>query len=218
MKPKNIFLIRHGESVGNVDKSVYLHTPDWKIPLTYNGREQARLAGSTVHNLGELSSGWMIYTSPYKRAVQTTEMMLSEFHEASIDRTSVKEDPRLREQEYGNFSSPEEYDATEKERIHFGPFFYRFHKGESGADVYDRCSGFLESLYRDFEKESFPDNVIIVTHGFTLRVFLMRWFRYDVEYFHRLRNPDNAEIFHMALDRHTGKYNLKTPLKLRNSA
>ena len=49
MKPDKIFLVRHGESIGNVDKSIYAHTPDWKIPLTDNGLEQAELTSEKIY-------------------------------------------------------------------------------------------------------------------------------------------------------------------------
>ncbi len=32
MKPKRILLARHGESVGNVDKSAYARIPDYAFP------------------------------------------------------------------------------------------------------------------------------------------------------------------------------------------
>jgi hypothetical protein len=32
--PKRIILIRHGESLGNIDETAYASIPDWKIPLT----------------------------------------------------------------------------------------------------------------------------------------------------------------------------------------
>ena len=32
--PKRIILVRHGESLGNVDESAYCSISDWKIPLT----------------------------------------------------------------------------------------------------------------------------------------------------------------------------------------
>lgn len=35
--PKNIILVRHGESLGNVDEQAYVTTADWRIPLTEKG-------------------------------------------------------------------------------------------------------------------------------------------------------------------------------------
>jgi len=35
-------------------------------------------------------------------------------------------------------------------------------------------------------------NIVLVTHGLTLRLFLMRWLQIDVEEFETMYNPDNA--------------------------
>jgi broad specificity phosphatase PhoE len=86
--------------------------------------------------------------------------------------------------------------------------------GESGCDVYDRITTFLDTLHRDFSNPDFPENVIIVTHGMTMRVFLMRWFHWTVDYFHKVRSIDNCGVYHMELQEN-GKYILKTELKLR---
>ena len=41
-----------------------------------------------------------------------------------------REDPRLREQEWGNFQNPELMDEIMKERRKIGAFYYRFPTGE----------------------------------------------------------------------------------------
>ena len=40
-RPKRIILLRHGQSLGNVDESAYVTTADWRIPLTDLGKDQA---------------------------------------------------------------------------------------------------------------------------------------------------------------------------------
>ena len=40
-RPKRIVLLRHGQSLGNVDESAYVTTADWRIPLTDLGKDQA---------------------------------------------------------------------------------------------------------------------------------------------------------------------------------
>ena len=51
--PKRIILVRHGESQGNLDMSAYTTTPDYRIPLTALGVEQARArAGEGADNKG----------------------------------------------------------------------------------------------------------------------------------------------------------------------
>ena len=50
----------------------------------------------------------------------------------------------------------------------------------SGADVYDRVSTFLETLYRDMEKGGCGDNALLVSHGLFCRLFLTRYFHWRV--------------------------------------
>jgi broad specificity phosphatase PhoE len=48
MKPQNIFLVRHGQSTGNVDKEIYKNTPDYALPLTPLGEKQADEVGKKI--------------------------------------------------------------------------------------------------------------------------------------------------------------------------
>ena len=124
----------------------------------------------------------------------------------------VSEDPRLREQEWGHLRNVAEGEAIQEERDAYGTFYYRIPNGESGADVYDRVTTFLDTLHRDFEKSDYPDNCLIVTHGLTLRLFLMRWFHWSVEEFHDLCNPTNGQV--VVMDKIAGnKYTLYQELK-----
>ncbi len=50
----------------------------------------------------------------------------------------------------------------------------------SGADVYDRVSTFLETLYRDMEKGGCGQNAVIVSHGLFCRLFLTRYYHWSV--------------------------------------
>ena len=50
----------------------------------------------------------------------------------------------------------------------------------SGADVFDRVSIFLESLYRDMGKGRCGQNAVIVSHGLFCRLFLTRFYHWPV--------------------------------------
>ena len=50
-RPKRIVLIRHAESEGNVDETMYMRKPDHRIELTEKGKRQAREAGEQLKNL-----------------------------------------------------------------------------------------------------------------------------------------------------------------------
>jgi broad specificity phosphatase PhoE len=145
----------------------------------------------------------------------------------------LREDPRISEQQFGNFQDKEQVRASKVERHTFGRFYYRFPNGESGLDVYMRVSSFVATLFRDHafsgrreagvaaaaapsvpasagapydppadgeggrhsaSKDWQRDNILIVTHGLTLRLLLMRYYQWSVRSFERTHNPHNAEL------------------------
>lgn len=229
MKPERIFLVRHGESTGNVDSSVYETTPDWKIPLTPKGQKQAKEASRKLFKKMDICKELecyqrfsfhdhpllAVYCSPWYRARQTAAPFVEKLHSSfEIPRYTYKEDPRIREQDWGNYRKDPWSSKINRERNTFGSFFYRMPFGESGADVFDRVSTFNETFHRDFQKEDFPKNVVIFTHGCTLRIFLMRWFHWTVEEFQNVCNPSNCKIVEMRL--HDNKYELITKLSKRD--
>ena len=190
MKPNRIILIRHGESQGNIDINQYITVPDYALNLTAKGIEQSKRAGDKIKEIIG-SESIHVYLSPYVRTRQTFQQLKTRI-ETNI--LKVVEDPRLREQDWGHFRHPEANEEIVRARDSFGTFYYRISDGESGADVYDRVSTFLETLHRDFNKSRYPQNTLIVTHGLTLRLFLMRWFHWTVEEFENLRNPLNCQV------------------------
>ncbi len=210
MKPKRIILIRHGESEGNTNQAVYNQKPDYALLLTDNGLKQAEAAGE---KLLELVSNERIqfYVSPLFRTQQTFRQIIKHFPK---EQYQWREEPRLREQEWGHFRALDECSRVDKERDSYGTFYYRIPDGESAADVYDRVSDFFHTLFRDFEKKDFPDNAVMITHGMTIRLFLMRWFHYTVSEFEELANPFNCDIVIMELNENN-KYNLVSTLKKR---
>jgi len=190
MRPKRIILIRHGESEGNLDKSRYQTTQDFALRLTTVGIEQARKAGAQIQAiLGDQKI--CVYSSPFFRTRETFQY-IRESIESNI--AKAVEDPRIREQDWGHLRHPDDNKEIIEERDNFSTFYYRIPDGESGADVFDRVSSFFDTLHRDFEKPDFPENVLIVSHGLTVRLFLMRWFHWSVEEFESLRNPKNCQV------------------------
>lgn len=214
MKPKRIILIRHGESEGNLDRNTYANKQDYKLLLTTHGVNQAEHAGAELKKIiGDENA--IFYVSPLWRTRMTFEHIARHLDR---DKFRWREDPRLREQEWGHFRDLKANIQIDDERNKFGTFYYRIKDGESCADVFDRMSDFMHSLYRSFEKESFEENVVIITHGMTLRMFLMRWYHWTVEEFETLRNPKNCEIVQMQLNTANNKYELISDLKRRKLA
>ena len=77
--------------------------------------------------------------------------------------------------------------------------------------MYARVTSFVSTLFRDHgfgrprRAADAPwehDNVVIVTHGLTLRLLLMRYFQWSVRTFEETLNPDNACL--VVLEREAG--------------
>ncbi|PWA42449.1 phosphoglycerate/bisphosphoglycerate mutase, active site, Histidine phosphatase superfamily [Artemisia annua] len=156
--PKRIILVRHGESEGNLDNSTYTTIPDHQITLTPQGISQARHAGTqiqrVVSNENEKDS-WRVYfyVSPYVRTRSSLREIAKAFPRKSV--IGVREECRIREQDFGNFQVTERMKDIKESRQKFGRFFYRFPEGESAADVYDRVSRLLVRNPYKTEKDPF---------------------------------------------------------------
>ncbi len=211
-RPRRIVLVRHGESQGNIDDSIYETIPDHALTLTPKGVEQVTATGRRLRAYLK-DEPITMYASPYVRTRQTVDAL-----GLGVWSEDVRIEPRLREQDWANFQDPADIAAQKRLRNDYGHFYYRFTHGESGSDVYDRVSTFLESLWRYIEAvpstrgrpPMSEQNLVIVTHGLTMRLFCMRWFHWSVEYFESLENPVNGG--HVVLLRQPNlKYRLEEP-------
>lgn len=196
--PKNILLLRHGRSLGNEDETLFGRLSDWKIPLSEEGRKQARQAGVKIQRVAG-TDPLLFYVSPYLRTKQTFEELSAAI---TSDVLLVREEPRLREQDFGNFQrDPEKMLEAKRDRVDFGRFFYRFPDGESGADVFDRVSAFCGTFGADMEQIGASlggaSTAVFVTHGITARLFVMRYLHWTVEDFEALHNLPNCGLIHL---------------------
>lgn len=212
MKPKRIFLVRHGQSQGNADKNIYKTVPDYAVLLTEKGHQQAEDIGKEIARIIGPEEAIQFYVSPFWRTRQTFLHIAEQF---STEQVHYYEDLRLREQEWGQEMTNNrgiKWDE-EKAREMYGHTYYRFSDGESCADAYDRSSDIMDTMFRSFEKPNFPPNVIVVSHGMKIRCFIMRWFHCSPEEFESWANPKNCHYLLLELGGND-KYSLVTPMKL----
>src|SRR5689334_18462902 len=109
-RPRRIVLIRHGESQGNVDDSIYQRVPDHALELTDAGLRQVKEAGVRLRDLfGD--ERVQAFVSPYRRTWDT-------YRALGLDPrlTRAKEEPRLREQDWGNWQDLEDIHRQRKAR------------------------------------------------------------------------------------------------------
>jgi broad specificity phosphatase PhoE len=219
------------------NRDIHQTIPDHRVKLTPEGWTQAYDAGHRLRSMLRADDTLHFFTSPYRRTRETTEGILSTLTSddpspSPFQRHNIKvyEEPRLREQDFGNFQPcSAEMERMWQERADYGHFFYRIPNGESAADAYDRISGFNESLWRQFGEDDFASvcvlgeclpaaevdvnsDIILVTHGLMSRVFLMKWYHFSVEYFEDLRNVHHCEFLIMRKE-DSGKYILENQLR-----
>ncbi|KAL8813292.1 MAG: hypothetical protein Q9200_000362 [Gallowayella weberi] len=220
-KPRMIILIRHAQSEGNKNREIHQTVPDHRVKLTQDGWKQAEAAGLKLRSLLRPDDTLHFFTSPYRRTRETTEGILNALTSSDpapspFPRHTIKvyEEPRLREQDFGNFQpGSSEMARMWSERAEYGHFFYRIPNGESAADAYDRVSGFNDTLWRSFGDDDFASVCVLVTHGLMTRVFLMKWYHFSVEYFEDLRNVDHCEFVVMKRSQENQKYILQNELR-----
>merc|ERR1712050_179482 len=120
---------------------------DGQLHLTEEGWKQARCAGQELRRIiGDEHVKFMV--SPYVRTRETLNALVEPW--GGLTSVRWEEDPRIREQDFGNFQDVNLVRKAKSERERFGPFFYRMPNGESPSDVYDRLSSFFESMFRSW--------------------------------------------------------------------
>lgn len=187
-KAKNIIVLRHAQSEGNLNPAVYERTPDYRVQLTQRGKEQAaKAAEHLAREFGERPVG--VYYSPFERTIQTKNIAA-----ARLNKAFEQEDCRLREREWSGklraFDRTAEFDKKE-----YGNFFYRYHGGESCADAAERAYSFKRDFISKMEKKGGPDDFLIVSHGEFLRVFGMVLTNKTVAEFEKWPNMFNCAAY-----------------------
>lgn len=136
----------------------------------------------------------------------TSSLLASSFSFSPI--IGVREDARLRGGDMGRYDHVEEmtYHLAQCEK--YGPFFYRFPHGESGADVCDRITSFIGSFQRERLDLAPNTNVLLVTHDIVIRMFLKRWFHLNVETFHQMRSIPPSSLITMTRVHHQSSFRL----------
>jgi len=196
--PARMWLVRHGESAGNVARDaadragvgmIDLAVRDVDVPLSPLGRRQADALGQWFAKLQEGERPEVVMASPYVRARETADAIVRAGGTAG-DFAKVIVDERLREREFGIFDRPttvgirEKYPELAEQRTLMGKFYHRPPGGESWADVILRLRSALDTISLHYADK----RVLIVCHQVV--VMCMRYI---------LEGMDEAEV--LAIDR-----------------
>jgi broad specificity phosphatase PhoE len=170
--PEALWLVRHGESAGNVADvaaraagaaRLDLDVNDVDVALSTLGEDQAEALGGRLAALDPAERPTCLLVSPYRRARQTADIALSR---AGLHGVPTTVDERLRDREQGVLDRltatgiRDRFPAEAERRRYVGKFWYRPPGGESWADVAQRVRAALVDLRLDREGE----RVLLVAH------------------------------------------------------
>lgn len=186
----NLYLIRHAESYGNI-KGKIISTTDFE--LTEKGILQSRRIGRKICARLE-GKQISAYCSSLARSRQTLEEILRCTGQESA---GITESVCLKEMDLGSLEGMSweerrqkypEIDLDEKLSFLHAP------GGESFQEVKKRCKDFAENY---LEKEADENNIIVVSHGITLRIltnFLLGRPDEDVNFLNWMENTAVTEL------------------------
>ncbi len=178
MSATELWLVRHGESVGNVAASqagaagadlIQVGLRDADVALTPTGQAQAAALGTWLAGLPTQVAPQAVWSSPYLRAVQTAEIAIR----GSGAALPIRVDERLRDRELGildlltTTGVQNLLPAEAQRRAWLGKFYYRPPGGESWADMALR----VRSLLLDLERPDVPPRVLVVCHDAMILIF-----------------------------------------------
>lgn len=169
--PDRLWVVRHGQSKGNVARDyaeandinlIALEYRDADVPLSMLGLRQSRALGAWVRGLPEDRRPQVVLASPYIRARQTAQAVVDAL--GSCRHMIV--DERLREKEFGildRYTSSgivTTFPELAAQRRLVGKFYFRPPGGESWCDVILRLRGVVGELQRNYSGA----RVMIVAH------------------------------------------------------
>lgn len=181
--PKRLWIVRHGQSQGNVARDgaeeaglsvIDLDLRDVDVPLSELGHHQAEVTGRWFAALPDDEKPEILLCSPYVRARQTAEAICKAGGLAGGARPAVL-DERLREREFGIFDGltgrgiREQFPREADHRKKIGKFYHRPPGGESWADVILR----LRSAVNTINLQYADKRVLVVAHQVV--VFCLRY-------------------------------------------
>ncbi len=183
--PQEIWLVRHGQSSGNVARDaaeaaaglrIDIAERDVDVPLSELGARQSQALATWFAALPPDGQPSVVLHSPYVRAAQTADFLMQRLDRQDL--LAVHADERLREKEFGILDRltvrgiADQYPDLYEQRRHVGKFYFRPPGGESWCDVILRLRSVLDTLTREYSRE----RVLIVGHQ-----VIVNCFRYLIE-------------------------------------
>lgn len=179
-----LYLMRHGETFWN-KKGLIQGSSD--IELTPYGEELARDTRDGFEK--DQIHFQRIYSSPYKRAVRTAEII------AEKQEADVQVDMRIREMCFGKYEGEKikavkEVDENIANCFHHPSLYMADETADSFQDLYDRIAAFLKDEIVPMEQDPSIENILVVCHGAVIRAFLTYLRKMPLDEFWSIHQPN----------------------------
>ena len=173
--PANLWIVRHGESAGNVARdaayaaglaTIDLAERDVDVPLSVAGERQSEALGRWFAALPLEARPNVVLVSPYLRSRHTASLIEAAGGVAPASRVIV--DERLREKEFGildrltRLGIEQRFPEQAEMRTRLGKFYFRPPAGESWCDVILRLRSVLDSISLHYGGRD--SRVLVVAH------------------------------------------------------
>ncbi len=178
------YFVRHGETVWNT-KGIFQGRSNSN--LTEKGIQQAVLLANRLENV----PFHKIYSSPQKRSIETAKLLrkgkdleiniIDEFQEISMGLVEgiTREEFQKR--------YPQEFNDFWNNSKDYNPIAYN---GETYFALLERVKNGLNKLI----EENSSDDILVVTHGITLKAIFNLINNFDIENFSNQPTPENTSV------------------------
>ncbi|MCT4604955.1 MAG: histidine phosphatase family protein [Marinisporobacter sp.] len=175
-----LYLVRHGQTKWNIESRAQ---GSKNVELTDEGRNQAILLAERMKNY-RIDA---IYSSDLDRAYETAKILGNTLN------IEVKKIDGLREMSFGEWEGLTNEEIQKDYKEHYTVWRNDPHKanipgGEKLLDVQKRG---LAAIYR-IVKENKNKNIIVVSHGVTIKSIILGVMDIDLSYFYKIRQDNTS--------------------------
>lgn len=163
----NLYIIRHGESVANVEGRYQGQTYDTDLSQLGIKQSQAVAEELSLENIEQ------IICSPLKRTLQTAQIIGKHLD------LSIQTDARIIEINHGGWEGLKKTEIARKFPEPYRlwqtvPASVQMPNGENSGQVLERALLFINSI------ENSDKNIALITHDLVIRVLIMHWQQKDL--------------------------------------
>lgn len=188
-----VYFVRHGQTVWNVEKRMQ----GWQnSPLTAKGEAEATLLGKTLAQMvkdGSIDNIDGVYSSPSKRAIQTSE------HLNEFIKTDLRIVPQFQELNMGNWEGQRFGDIKANDSKEWHDFWYdqSHYQAHNGGETFKELSQRIRKGFNRVVEGVNGGTIVIVSHRIAIRFLIASLVKENVL---TIPDPKSTSLSHLTQD------------------